>query len=424
LNTLASKTEEKKEREEIKKRLRKKQSNILQSVDHPKKKTGIMTGDKEVEVSATKNEKDSNASTDEKSETPHAPTKHHKIKHQYHEYNDNMEDRLAKEYPMRFFTVPLPGGGEVYLNGLTSLFGGAVLWGLAIWCTSDPEGSLDKLSEWQLAVTEKFTWFYIVANPAFTFFVFWLAIRYGDVKLGKKDEEPEFDDISYFMMLFSAGVAVGLFFYGVSEPLWHQSGHWFAEAGYRSQDEIDQWALMLTMYHWGFAGWSPYIVVAIAAGLASYRFDLPMTVRSALYCVFGNYTWGWIGDIIDGFSMIMTVGGVCTSLGLGAMQITAGAKRMGWMDEDISEDDETDRNVIIIWSITLIATVSVVSGLSVGIKLLSQIGFGMGLVLLILVLIMEKTNYLFNLHVQTIGYYFQWCLLQVPFWTDAFGQLL
>ena len=76
----------------------------------------------------------------------------------------------------------------------------------------------------------------------------------SDIKLGKKDEAPEFDDVSYFMMLFSAGVAVGLFFYGVSEPLWHQQSHWFAEAGFHSQDEIDQWALMLTMYHWGFAG--------------------------------------------------------------------------------------------------------------------------------------------------------------------------
>lgn len=105
------------------------------------------------------------------------------------------------------------------------------------------------------------------------------------------------------------------------------------------------------------------------------------------------------------------VAGVCTSLGLGAAQISTGAKRMGWMDDDV--DDLTDKNVIIIWTITVIATISVVSGLSVGIKLLSQAGFGLGLALLFLVLVMEKTSYLFNLHVQTIGFYFQWCLFQV-----------
>lgn len=336
---------------------------------------------------------------------------------------ETIEDQHAQMYPMRFTTIPLPGGNEAYLNAVTSFFGFAFLWGLSIWCMVDPAGSYEKLTSWKDDVTRMFTWFYIIANPAFTFFVFWLAIRYGNVKLGKKDEAPEFDDISYFMMLFSAGVAVGLFFYGVSEPLWHQQSHWYAEAGYRSQDEIDQWAMMLTMYHWGFAGWSPYVVVAVATGLAAYRFDLPMTVRSGLYEMLGAYTWGWIGDIIDGFSIVMTVAGVCTSLGLGAAQISTGAKRMGWMEEDTSGDELTDKNVIIIWSITIIATISVVSGLSFGIKLLSQVGFGLGLALLFLVLVMEKTWFLFNLHVQTIGVYFQHCLFQVPFWTDAFGQL-
>ena len=206
----------------------------------------------------------------------------------------------ADDYPMRNWVINF-GGNEIYLNPFTSLFGFALLWGFSIWCMTDPDGSKDTLDEWKAEVTEKFTWFYISANPAFTFFVFWLAYRYGDIKLGKQNEEPEFDDLSYFMMLFSAGVAVGLFFYGVSEPLWHRHDNWYAESGFKAQDEIDQFALMLTMYHWGFAGWSPYIVVAVAAGIAAYRFDLPMTVRSTLYMSLGPYTWGWIGDVIDGF---------------------------------------------------------------------------------------------------------------------------
>ncbi len=82
--------------------------------------------------------------------------------------------------------------------------------------------------------------------------------------------------MTYFAMLFSAGIGVGLFFYGVSEPLWHQSSHWFANAGYRSQDEIDMFAMNLTVFHWGITGWSQYLVVAICCGLASYRFNLPM----------------------------------------------------------------------------------------------------------------------------------------------------
>lgn len=147
----------------------------------------------------------------------------------------------ADDYPMRVLSIPLMGN-VVYLNPCTTVFGFAFLWGFSIWCMADPDGANARLSEWKASVTEKFTWFYISANPAFTFFVFWLAYRYGDVKLGKKDEQPEFDTLAYFMMLFSAGVAVGLFFYGVSEPLWHRNDNWFSETGYRAQDEIDQWA--------------------------------------------------------------------------------------------------------------------------------------------------------------------------------------
>ena len=125
-------------------------------------------------------------------------------------------------------------------------------------------------------------------------------------------------------------------------------------------------------------------------------------------------------------AIVMTVAGVCTSLGLGAMQLVTGADRLGWLktDVDAMEADElANKQVLVIWVITAVATCSVVSGLSVGIKLLSQIGFGLGMVLLFLSLIMEKTNYLFNATVQTVGYYFQYAIFQIPFWTDAFGQL-
>jgi hypothetical protein len=206
--------------------------------------------------------------------------------------------------------------------------------------------------------------------------------------------------MTYFAMLFSAGIGVGLFFYGVSEPLWHQSSHWFANSGYRSQDEIDMFALNLTVFHWGITGWSQYLVVAICCGLASYRFNLPMTLRSCFYPMLGEYTWGWIGDVIDGFTIVTTVAGVCTSLGLGAFQIAAGLKRVGAIDDDLSEDKMRNVHVISIWVITLIATCSVVSGLNVGIKYLSQLGFGLGMLLLFLVLVMEKTNYILNLIVQ------------------------
>lgn len=138
----------------------------------------------------------------------------------------------------------------------------------------------------------------------------------------------------------------------------------------------------------------------------------------------GDYCWGWIGDLIDGFSIVMTVAGVCTSLGLGVIQMVTGLQRLGWIDPSkTSEEDLKNQYVVVIWTITLLATISVVSGLKVGIKTLSNVAFGLGTLILFLCFVMDKTYYLLNLVVQTTGMYLQWNLFQVAFWTDAFGSL-
>ena len=219
-----------------------------------------------------------------------------------------------------------------------------------------------------------------------------ITIKYYNVKLGKPHEQPEFDDFNFFFMIFAAGVAVGLFVYGVAEPLWHQSGHWFAASGYRTQDEIDNYAIFLTVNDWAIAGWACYLIVALAMGLAGHRFKLPMTFRSCFYPILHDYTWGWMGDVIDGVTIVVTVAGVCTSLGLGALQIVAGFQYLGWVDEDISDSDKSKIANITIWAITAISTMSVLSGLDAGIKFLSQLAFLLGMLLLAFVFIADDTK--------------------------------
>jgi len=349
------------------------------------------------------------------------------------ESGDDSDDELVKKapkdlqteykFPMREITISVPFmRNSLSFNPVSSLIGLVPLWALTGYCMVNPEGAGETLGEWFSAVIELFTWFYIVANPVLTFFICWVAYRYGDIKLGAKDAEPEFDNASYFAMIFSAGVGVGLFFYGVSEPLWHREpDNYYSNAGYRSQDDIDQYALVITLYHWGFAGWSPYLIVAIACGLASYRFGLPMTIRSTFYPMLGEYTWGWMGDVIDGYSIVMTVAGVCTSLGLGAIQMVAGMQDLGWIDSDLKNLDVVF--IILIWVITCAATISVVSGISVGIKILANIAFGLGNFILFICFVMENSPYLLNLFVQTTGVYMQYNIFKIPFWTDAFGSL-
>lgn len=341
------------------------------------------------------------------------------------DFEDNgvaKKGHVSKVYPMRETSFGVPfSNDKMQFNALVSFIALAFLWGITVFCMADPTGAKSELSRWFQTTIQYFTWFYILGNPVMFAFIIWVAYRYGHIKLGHKDQEPEFSDIAYFSMLFSAGVGVGLFFYGVSEPLWHQSSNYYANAGYHTQDEVDQWALEITMYHWGFAAWSPYLIMALATGLASFCFDLPLTVRSCFYPIFGEYVWGWLGDLLDSWSIVMTVAGICTSLGLGTMQLTAGLQRLGWVDPE--KEDLSATYVIIVWVITLFATISVVTGLKVGIKTLSLFGFILGCLILFLCFIMEKSYYLLDLLVQTTGFYLQWSFFQVPFWTDAFAAL-
>jgi choline-glycine betaine transporter len=137
---------------------------------------------------------------------------------------------------------------EIAFNPAVTLIGLVPLWALAGYCMANPDGAKTTLGQWFTKVVDMFTWFYIVANPVLTFFIVWVAYRYGDIKLGAKDAEPEFSNASYFAMIFSAGVGVGLFFFGVSEPLWHsEPDNYYSNAGYHSQNEINQYSLVITL---------------------------------------------------------------------------------------------------------------------------------------------------------------------------------
>lgn len=145
-----------------------------------------------------------------------------------------------------------------------------------------------------------------------------------------------------------------------------------------------------------------------------------MTFRACFYPILGDYTWGWIGDLIDGFTIVVTVAGVCTSLGLGAIQIVDGLQYLGWADK---EQEGVGLEVLSIWVITVIATASVISGLDAGIKFLSLVAFNLGLLLQFMVFVSDDTKFLMNLIVQEIGYFFQYSIFLLNFRTGAFAQL-
>ena len=173
----------------------------------------------------------------------------------------------------------------------------------------------------------------------------------------------------------------------------------------------------LTFFHWGIHGWIVYVVVGLLLAFLCYRKGLPMTMRSCFYPLIGDKIYGWMGDFIDILSVVCTMFGVCTSLGLGAIQLNSGFQRL-----NSNIEFSTINQIITIWGVTALATVSVVSGLKLGIRRLSELCFCIGMLLMLVVLFYDDTWYLLNLYVQSIGYYLQY-VLQLGFHTDAFSQL-
>ena len=263
----------------------------------------------------------------------------------------------------------------------------------------------------QAFIIDQFGWFYILAVAIFLGFTLWLAFsRYSAIKLGPDDSEPDYSFGTWLAMLFSAGMGIGLMFFSVAEPMLHFIDPRTAEP--RSIDAARR-ALNLSFFHYGLHAWAIYAVVGLSLGYMAHRQRLPLTIRSVFYPLFGDRINGFLGNAIDTFAIIGTLFGLATSLGFGAMQISAGLEHLGVFPAT------TTSQLILIAVVTALATLSVLSGLDRGIKRLSELNLGFGLLLMLFVFILGPTAFLMSSFVQTIGIYLQ-NLIGTTFRTDAF----
>jgi len=293
-----------------------------------------------------------------------------------------------------------------------------VLWGFTISALIAPEDVLKEASMWQSWVTQNFTWLYIGTQNVWIVFLLYLGCsKYGNLKLGKAHETPEFNDISWFAMLFSCGIGVGVYYWGVSEPMSYYRGGALWKVPMNTDDDRAQMAIFTTLFHWGLHGWCPYITVAVALGVVCYRWNLPLTMRSAFYPLLGNLIYGPLGDMIDALSIACTTFGVCTSLGFGVSSIMYGLNRL-----NSSIEVSVDNQIIAIWFITIVATISISMGLKNGIQTLANVTFGIGMFVMFACLFLDNTWFLLNSFVQSVGHYFQW-LISVSFQCDTWQQL-
>ncbi|HAB79290.1 MAG TPA: choline transporter [Glaciecola sp.] len=252
-------------------------------------------------------------------------------------------------------------------------------------------------SDVQKTLIDTAGWFYVLSVAGILVAVVYLCVsRHGHIKLGPDHAQADYSQLTWLAMLFSAGMGIGLMFFGVAEPVMHYVAPPTADP---YSVEAMREALKMTFFHWGLHGWAIYAVVALILAYFSFRHNLPLTLRSAFHPLIGDKIYTWRGDIIDSFAVISTIFGVTTSLGFGVMQINSGLNYLFGI-----EVSQTVQLFIIIFIICL-ALVSVCSGLDKGIKRLSQLNMIMAVALLVFVLVAGPSLFLLQALVQNTGAY-------------------
>lgn len=258
-------------------------------------------------------------------------------------------------------------------------------------------------------------WYYITVVSLVLFFSVWVTFsRFGSIRLGNDDEKPEFGFVTWFSMLFSCAIGTGILFWSIAEPITHFQGNPFIDmAGIQaSTAEAAQVAMRITLFHWGLHGWAIYILVGLALAYFTYRRGLPLTVRSALYPILGDRIYGPIGHAVDLLAIFSTLFGTTTTLGLGVAQMNAGLNHL--FDIEIS----TATQVVLIAVISVIGTLSAVSGVEKGIKFLSVWNIRISAILILFFLFAGPTVFLLSMFVTSVGDY-MWNMIPMGFWTDT-----
>ncbi|NBC04962.1 MAG: BCCT family transporter [Bacteroidetes bacterium] len=275
------------------------------------------------------------------------------------------------------------------------------------------EAAEETFSAIQTVITEWASWLFVIAVNIFIGFALYFAFsKYGNIRLGGEDAEPDFSTAAWFAMLFSAGMGIGLMFFSVAEPMWHLLYPPHAEAGTL---EATRDAMGVTFLHWGLHAWAVYAIVALALAFFAFNRNLPLSFRSVFYPILGDRIEGWIGDVIDVLAVLATLFGLATSLGLGASQAGAGIEYVFGLE------NTTMLQVIIIVGVTAIATISVVLGIDKGVKVLSEFNIRIAALFLLFILVVGPTFFIFSSFVQNIGHYVQ-NFPSFAFWTQSYEE--
>ena len=296
--------------------------------------------------------------------------------------------------------------GSIYARVFVPSAGIILALIIAAMVFSEPATTLmNAVNEW---ITTTIGWYYVLLVAGFIIvsLAFGLS-RFGRIKLGPDDSKPEFGRMSWFAMLFSAGMGIGLVFWGVAEPLNHFATPPYSGAETAQSEAAARDSMLAVFMHWGIHPWAIYVVIGLAVAYAVHRKGRPISIRWILEPIFGDRVKGWLGDVVDVTAVVATLFGVATSLGFGVKQINAGLDYLGIASAPTDPEATNPVQILLIGIITGLALWSVVSGVKKGMKWLANANMLMAAALLLFVFIAGPTLFLFTDFFQSLGHYAQ-----------------
>lgn len=255
-------------------------------------------------------------------------------------------------------------------------------------------------------------WIYTLAANIFIIFCLYIAFsKFGGIRIGGPKAKPEFSNLAWFSMLFSAGVGNGLVLFSIADPV----RDFLNPPRLAGQDPtlIAQEAINFSFLHHGIHGWAIYSVVGLSLAYFTYNRKMPLTLRSAFYPILGNRIYGWMGDVVDIMAVITTIFGLATTIGFGVGQINAGFTHVFGVPSTLFYQ------IIIIVAVTGIATLSAFSGVNKGVRLLSLLNIRVAGLIFLIILVLGPTTFIFRSYIQNVGSYLV-NFVDMATWTETF----
>lgn len=290
------------------------------------------------------------------------------------------------------------GDNGVKVNWQVLIISSAIIIAFSLWAIFTPDhasGVMQTLVAW---VGDNLGWFYVLTVAVVICFVLWVAFsREGGVRLGPDHSRPQYKLFTWVAMLFAAGVGIDMLFYSVTGPISHYLTPPNAdpESAAALQDSV-----IWTMFHYGMAGWSMYALLGMAMGYFAYRWGMPLSIRAALYPLLGKRVKGATGDALDIITLVGTVMGVATSMGIGVVLLNVGFSILFGLPQGLA------LQIALVLMAVVMTIAATSSGVDKGIRLISELNLWVAGAMMLYILVTGQTAFLLNALVENIGRFF------------------